>query len=416
MKQKKLLMILALSMCIFNANAQRRELETEKNGFQWYQITENGKEGAADVEGNVIVPPLYKRVYAQISEEDGLFSKEPVFILINYNGKESVVGVDGKTIIPFERNYSSIIRIICKPGVEYYRVEKKENGNEYQGICDLWGKEIISPKYERKYKEGFIMLLYSHELIENEYQGFFVYKYDGKSSEYKNLRIYLDESSKAYRKNGNNRYYLSSGSNSSELLYKGLYTISSQGRSQTTGGYTGIAGSDMETEIEIYDDHIMVGTTECTFSKVSGGERAYSSRGWGINGWHTYSTYYVDSNYNIRRVDTSSSQFGTDWFEYEVAKGRCTMPKYQPKFSDNTPSYSGGGSSYQSGNRQTNKQNSTKQRKACRACMYTNGKCSVCKGTGRQTSSAAGYSTKTQCRNCGGDGRCPTCGGDGWIN
>ncbi len=66
--------------------------------------------------------------------------------------------------------------------------------------------------------------------------------------------------------------------------------------------------------------------------------------------------------------------------------------------------------------RYNNCQKSTNQRTACRSCMYTNGKCSVCKGTGRQTSSVAGYSTKTQCRNCGGDGRCPTCGGDGWIN
>lgn len=356
MKLKFFLTLLTFTVNFsFSFSQIMKELMTAENGFKWYMLKTEHKNwlGAAD-----------------------------------YNGK---------TIIPVGRYWS--VMYLCVDGVGSFEVIKENDGELYYGVCDYTGKEIIPCKY-------YLITFYDEEKY---------FKCTNHAGKEYIIPADIDE-------NGNiimprkSFPYLSSGSNSSELLYKGLYTISSQGRSLTTGGYTGIAGPDMETEIEIYDDHIMVGTTECTFSKVSGGERAFSSRGWGINGWHTYSTYYVDSNYNIRRVDTSSSQFGTDWFEYEVAKGRCTMPKYQPKFSDNTPSYSGGGSSYQSGNRQTNKQNSTKQRKACRACMYTNGECVVCKGTGRQTSSVAGYSTKTQCRNCGGDGRCPTCGGDGWIN
>ena len=72
------------------------------------------------------------------------------------------------------------------------------------------------------------------------------------------------------------------------------------------------------------------------------------------------------------------------------------------------------------GNSQNNelnqRQNTTKKRKACRSCMYTNGKCSVCKGRGLETISVSGHVSKVQCRNCGGSGRCPICGGDGWIN
>ena len=243
----------------------------------------------------------------------------------------------------------------------------------------------------------------------------------------KNNRVSLSEfavTSSAERGNSATLYQASSTSIKQEkqkevpsgLRYKGLYTISSQGRSQTTGGYTGYAGSDFTTEIQIYDDYILVGTEKCKFDKMQGKERVYISSGWSFGGNSTYSRYYVDTNYNIRKVDTFNGQFGSDWFEYEVAKGETTMPKYQPKFSGS--SASGGGSSTIGSAGSTYNQNQTgkKGRTACRSCMYTNGKCSVCKGTGRQTSSAAGHSTKIQCRNCGGSGRCPTCGGDGWIN
>ena len=350
-----IIIIVVMINCLPSFSQIKKELMTEENGFKWHMLKTDHQNwlGAAD-----------------------------------YNGK---------IIIPAGRYWD--VMYLCVDGVGYFCVQKKINDKLYVGACDYTGKEIIPCKYS-------MVTFYNEEK-------FF------KCTDYadKEYIIPMD-----IDRNGNvimpRKSYSSSNSNnsSSELRYKGIYTISSQGRSQTYGGYTGVAGPDIETVIEIYDDYIMIGTEKCKFNKVQGGEKVYVSSGWGFGGSNTYSSYYVNSNYNIRRVDTFSNQFGTDWFEYEVVKGRCTMPKYQPQFGGSSSS-GGGGSTYGSGGSNYNQnQTGKKGRTACRSCMYTNGKCSVCKGTGRQTSSAVGYSTKTQCRNCGGSGRCPTCGGDGWID
>lgn len=411
MKQRELLMVLALGICSIQVNAQSRKLKTERNGYQWYSIkSKEGKEGAEGKDGSILIP--LNRGYDFICY---ICRKNVGWFSVSRNGKEGACDITGKEIIVPEK-YDFVYFLDKEGYVGYYSVEM--NGKE--GVCDITGKEIIPCRYENIiYYDGF-----EYANSDNKYIAMGI-KLDSQGMSYGSGLASSSSSSSSSSSTSRSSSRTSSSYNSgapersnssSDLRYKGLYTISSQGRSQTYGGYTGIAGSDLETEIEIYDDYIMVGTTKCTFDKVSGGERAYSSKGWGVNGWHTYSTYYVDSNYNIRRVDTSSGQFGTDWFEYEVAKGRCTMPKYQPQFSGSSAS-GGGGSTYGSGN-STYNQNQTgkKVRTACRSCMYTNGKCSVCKGTGRQRTSAAGYSTTTECRNCGGSGRCPTCGGDGWIN
>lgn len=76
----------------------------------------------------------------------------------------------------------------------------------------------------------------------------------------------------------------------------------------------------------------------------------------------------------------------------------------------NNATDSSGSSSYNGG------KNRKKSRIACSSCKYTNGDCSVCKGSGRQHNSTYGVNSTKQCTNCKGTGKCPTCGGDGWID
>ena len=203
-------------------------------------------------------------------------------------------------------------------------------------------------------------------------------------------------------------------SESQELRYKGIYTISSQGRDQTTGGYTGVAGPDFETEIEIYDDYIVVSGTKCKFSRTYNGERVYKSTGLSFGDITNQDSYYVDKFYNIRKVSTLSSNLGTNWFEYNVTKGRCTMPKQQPTYEGSISQ--GHSGTIINGQGQQKSTGSSKSRIACKSCMYTNGKCPVCRGTRYKTSSSMGVKTSVACDNCGQTGRCPTCGGDGWID
>ena len=189
--------------------------------------------------------------------------------------------------------------------------------------------------------------------------------------------------------------------NNNGLLYKGIYTISGQARSQTTGGYTGIAAQDLVTEIEIYNDSIIVGFEKCKYSRSTNTERVYESSDFGWYGNTSYNSYYVDENFNIRKVNTFSTQFGTEWFEYQVSKGRCTMPNnYQ---GQTTTSY------------ETQR---TPVRQRCRVCQRNPGVCYVCNGK-REIPASVNYSTGEaimgKCRSCNNTGICSACGGDGWI-
>lgn len=71
----------------------------------------------------------------------------------------------------------------------------------------------------------------------------------------------------------------SSGS-SGRLLAKGKYTVSSQGRSQNTGRYTGVAGPDFTVDVEFYDDHIVVMGTEYEYKGTSNGWKIYEADNW----------------------------------------------------------------------------------------------------------------------------------------
>lgn len=62
MKQKVILMATML-MCVFALNAQtKREYKTENDGFEWYFIEKDGKEGAEDKYGRIIIPCEYNKV------------------------------------------------------------------------------------------------------------------------------------------------------------------------------------------------------------------------------------------------------------------------------------------------------------------------------------------------------------------
>lgn len=209
----------------------------------------------------------------------------------------------------------------------------------------------------------------------------------------------------------------STNSDNQELRYKGIYTISSQGREQSTGGYTGVAGPDFETEIEIYDDYITVSGTKCRFSRISKGERVYNATGLSYGNFSNQDSYYVDGNYNIRKVSSLSGPYGVNFFEYNVAKGKCTMPKYQPQFSGDS-SYGGvSDNSFQSKSTHDQSPNTSVQRK-----------CPYCKnGRILHESSVPSYGVtpyKKKCQECGFEYMsttshshtlCGHCGGSGYI-
>lgn len=170
MKQKLLLMLLALGMCSISMNAQTRTRQVEDDGFVWYKIMQNGKEGAQSTDGSTIVPCNYDKVwYNEIA--DGWF-------LVRQNGNPPYFGAyekDGRCTISINRGYTSIHKLDETDGY-YYEVEK----NGKIGACNVNGREIIAPQYES----------YSLIYFDNDH----VFKYKNSSGKYISTGISLKSS------------------------------------------------------------------------------------------------------------------------------------------------------------------------------------------------------------------------------
>lgn len=143
MKKNLLLMVLALGMCCISVNAQNRELNVENDGFRWYKVVQNGKEGAITPEGRTIIPTQYFHVsYHTQKDNMGYFT---VWVGSSYENKSvGVYSKSGTNVIPTSRGYYEVYKMIEEDGI-YYSVRKKDGK---QGACDANGREIIAPQYE----------------------------------------------------------------------------------------------------------------------------------------------------------------------------------------------------------------------------------------------------------------------------
>lgn len=197
-----------------------------------------------------------------------------------------------------------------------------------------------------------------------------------------------------------------SSSSKNQSKAKGTYTISSQGRSVTTGNYTGVAGPDLNITIEFYDDYITSGGDKFQYTGEYNGWKRYDGTPWYASSHHHI--YYVDANYNVRMQMGFQSAYGNDWFEYNVVKGDVIIPKATPY---QAPNINTGGSSGSGSYNGGNNGGSTKTYVAdCHLC-HGSGKCNTCNGTHRYLNGLTGkYVT---CPNCKPDGKCSACGGTG---
>lgn len=140
MKAKLIFVLLTLGFCCFNLNAQVKQLKKEKNGFQWYRtITDYTDYGAESLDGKTIIPS--DRNYTSIIyivPKTGLKG----YFLVSRNKKEGVCNLDGEEIIAPDK-YDNVSFISEKGHIGWYSV--KNNG--LTGACDITGKEIIPCNY-----------------------------------------------------------------------------------------------------------------------------------------------------------------------------------------------------------------------------------------------------------------------------
>lgn len=382
----QILFIALITLLAPNINAEiKKEHKIEDNGFEWYKLwdTSSGSKGAI-VDGRTIIP-LERRYYiiywkSQSNHPDGGY-----FYVIK-NGYDGAVDVHGREIIAPNK-----YELICwhdesdHPDGGYFGVKR----NGYDGAVDLHGREIIAPN-------RYVSVIWSGG------------NFEGRVTENSDFEVIGQNStSDYYASNSTNTSHNSSTSSSSsserQLIAQGVYTISQQGQSVTTGNFTGVAGPDIVTTIEFYSDGITVNGLWCEYAgTTSNGKKKYSDP-MSFGGAST--TYYVDNNYNVLKQTTYSSPFGTDIFNHRVVKGEVSIPKAQPYTGSG--SYSGSGSQNHSG---SGSHGSHTYQKDCHLC-HGSGKCSTCNGKHYYLNPLTGkYIT---CPNCKPDGACSACGGTG---
>ena len=160
MKQTFFLLVLAMVMCSLNVCAQTKkparkttvsvpkdskEYQIEKDGFEWYKVCKNGKFGAENRNGTLLIPLEYD----YIRHIGGGFE-------VRKNNYVGIFNIDGKCVIPINRHYIQLTSICSNSSVgKYYTLESLKDGptifcnGEGDEICQIEGYLLVSPKNEK---------------------------------------------------------------------------------------------------------------------------------------------------------------------------------------------------------------------------------------------------------------------------
>ncbi len=134
---KYLVVLLCMTFVSVSLLAQERKLQTESDGFQWYELRQGDKRGAQSVGGVTFIP--LSRGYTFICY---FFTDGGWFSVRKGEKKNGVCDITGREIIAPGRYDWAEFR--NKDGFEYCYVEL----NGKKGACDRNGQEIVAPRYE----------------------------------------------------------------------------------------------------------------------------------------------------------------------------------------------------------------------------------------------------------------------------
>lgn len=383
------------------------------DGRYFYNTYSDDYDGALSYDGAEIFPVNYKNLYYCDKEEDPEAEGELIqtFVAEDKSGVSRLLYVyiddDNKVKrypIPLQEGIYESKQYYDKKDTIQLRVYKDyilferikipyytyKNGSKYYGDEGSWyyfSNNYKSFHYDSKYGHRDYHLIY--KLSEDD----FIFK--------KSQLTHTKSNEQSGAGNGN-----------SGLLYKGTYTIKSQGYCENTGNYTDILGPDFTAFVEIYDDYIIVMNGRYDYIGTSNGWKIFHND---IENSGTRIYYKVNpTNFEMSQYSVSQSTYtgGYITITYAMTKGETQFRKKQ-----SPTDYVSKGNSKNS----NNKNYREPVRNPCRACSGT-GDCPVCKGR-CQTQTKVVYHYDgcrelewEQCKSCGGSGRHQGCGGDGWLD
>lgn len=431
------LILASLVLSSLGLFAQKKTLQTEHDGFQWYELEQNGKVGAQSMSGTNFIP--LSRGYNFIYYHNILGVK---WFGVIKGRSEGACDITGREIVAPGR-YDEVSYDNEEGHVFCY---VKLNGKK--GVCDGNGREVIAPRYDDVFsynEDGYVFYIVEldgkrgvytengREVIATRYKNLFydnydnsnhVFKYEDASGHYVSLDNPFEKSTNTDYASGNSSNSGSSSSSSTSsktasttastssssstssggkkdegLLYQGDYTEGTLVGQRT--GWTMAPGFPQHFGIKIYEDHLEDMGTWKYEGKSMNGCRIYSMKqGFGSSAQSV--KYFVDGNFNITSYR-------------EVCAFDCEV--YVSQFSKGNVAFNINNSSqddYNGGNSEKGGKGTTTQQKQH--------KCKLCGGTGRVVeNNATSFGNTKYCDECKKtvpDSHyhkdCPSCGGDGW--
>ena len=144
-----------------NPQAIKKTREVGEDGFIWYHLQKGNLYGAADIEGNIIIPIMFSRIFYNASYNDGCH-----FFIVRLGDFCGIYSRLGKPIISPNKKLTMI----------YFRTQKSkgnsflyfigENNFGERGIYDAKGNEVVAPDlyetlelYQNPYRKGSLIYI-----------------------------------------------------------------------------------------------------------------------------------------------------------------------------------------------------------------------------------------------------------------
>lgn len=129
---KRIIGFLLTATIYIGIHAQTKEFRIEKDGFEWYLVSLDGKYGVSDYNGNTLLPTKYDAInYYEGSKTSGY--------CVELGDNQGFYNIDGKQIIPTERNYKYIHKGFEEGIGTYYRIQKTDGKVAF---CNQKGQEV----------------------------------------------------------------------------------------------------------------------------------------------------------------------------------------------------------------------------------------------------------------------------------
>ena len=137
--------------------------EVGEDGFIWYKLKKGSLYGAADIDGNTIIPIKYSDV-----DYCCLVGEETHFFTVKKGDYEGIYSPKGRCIISPDRHFTSvwIVSEKTKSDKVLLNVCCKNNFGEI-GLCDIKGNQVVAPGY---YEKLYIQKLASDDLAYIKYK------------------------------------------------------------------------------------------------------------------------------------------------------------------------------------------------------------------------------------------------------